>query len=43
MRALLQVQHNKLLGVIGEHDGYPVEHIDVSHDHAYLRYAASAI
>ena len=32
----LQVQPNKLLGVIGEHDGYPVEDIDVSHDLTYL-------
>ena len=31
-----QVQPNKLLGVIGEHDGYPVEDIDVSHDQTYL-------
>ena len=32
----VQIQPNKLLGVIGEHDGYPVEDIDVSHDQTYL-------
>ena len=31
-----QIQPNKLLGVIGEHDGYPVEHIALSHDRAFL-------
>lgn len=33
---VVQIQPNKLLGVIGEHEGYPVECIDVSFDCAYL-------
>ena len=32
----MQMQPNKLLGVIGEHEGYPVEHMDVSYDKTYL-------
>ena len=41
----VQIQPNKLLGVLGEHDGYPVEHIDLSHDQTLLRcaYAESSV
>ena len=41
----VQIQPNKLLGVLGEHDGYPVEHIDLSHDQMFLRcaYAGSSV
>lgn len=33
---VVQIQPNKLLGVIGEHEGFPVECIDVSYDCSFL-------
>eukprot|EP00281_Chroomonas_sp_CCMP1168_P027158 CAMPEP_0206248846 /NCGR_PEP_ID=MMETSP0047_2-20121206/20590_1 /ASSEMBLY_ACC=CAM_ASM_000192 /TAXON_ID=195065 /ORGANISM="Chroomonas mesostigmatica_cf, Strain CCMP1168" /LENGTH=366 /DNA_ID=CAMNT_0053674523 /DNA_START=51 /DNA_END=1151 /DNA_ORIENTATION=- len=33
---IVSIQPNKLLGVIGEHEGYPVEHLAVSFDKKYL-------
>ncbi|EKX48261.1 hypothetical protein GUITHDRAFT_86068 [Guillardia theta CCMP2712] len=33
---VISVMPNKLLGVIGEHDGCPVEHIQMSHDNKFL-------